>query len=98
MGSGDAVDLLAIIFLLIGQSSEDGSKNHPGTVNPGQRLVNSNRPAGLRSFDSGRADREIGAGEIEIGGYRAEHHVHGAIGIAGVLASRADGSWDRGDR
>ena len=94
--------LLAVVFLLVGERAEDGCQDHPGSVNPGERLVDADGASGRSSLDAGRPDRKIRAGEIQIGRDCTENHVHGAIGVAGVLAAgaerRDDGSDERGCR
>src|ERR1700747_3481663 len=102
VGGRNAVHLLAVIFLLVGERAEDGCQDHPGSVNPGEPLVDADGTSGRSSLDAGRPDRKIRAGEIQIGRDGTENRVHGAIGVAGVLAAgaerRDDGSDERGCR
>src|SRR5262249_1051326 len=46
----------------------------------------------------GSADGEVCAGEIQVGGYGAQYHVHSAVGVTSVLAARANGGYDGGDQ
>src|SRR5215469_4864375 len=96
-GGRNAVHLFAVIFLLVGERAEDGCQDHPRSVHPGERLVDANGASARSSLDAGRPDRKIRAGEIQIGRDCAENHVHGAIGVAGVLAAGPERSDDGSD-
>ena len=77
------MDLFAVLLLLEGHGAEDGREDHAGTVNEGQRLVEADGAVLGIVGNLGRADGEVGGGEIQGGGGAAERSVEVEVGVGG---------------
>jgi hypothetical protein len=92
------VDLLTVVFLLVSEDSQDGRENHARAMDPGERFVHADWATRGSAFGLGSAEGKVGSREIEVARDGAEHHVYGAVGVAGFLAPGADRGDDASDQ
>src|SRR5579864_3138103 len=59
------MNLFSLAFLIEGDRTQNRRQNHPWAVNPGQSLVHADGPASFGTGNFGRANRVIGADEIQ---------------------------------
>ena len=98
MRRGDPVDLLAAVSLRIRHRPQDGGQHHARAVDAGQDPVQDDGPARPGPRDLGRADGEVGRGEVQACGRYAQSAMQLAAGRAAISAGGAVGSDQRGDQ
>jgi hypothetical protein len=79
------MNLFSLAFLIEGDRTQNRRQNHPWAVNPGQSLVHADGAASFATGNFGRANRVIGADEIQVARDRSEGEMRPAVWRTGVL-------------
>src|SRR2546426_6914930 len=98
MSTRDTMNPFPPTPLIKSHRPQNGGQDHPWGVNPGQRLVQTDWPARSSPRNFGRADRKVGARDVQGGRYRAERSVDRAAGRTGAPATGEGPRNDRGDQ
>ena len=88
--------LFAPVFLRESHLSQDGCKDHPRTMDPGQRLVQADGPAGLGTGYLGRPDRKVGSRTVQSHRRSAQSGMQVTGGAARLLSASERGTDERG--
>src|SRR3974377_652352 len=90
------MDLLPAVLLRESHFSQDGCKDHPRTVDPGQGLVQADGPACLGARYLGRPDRIVGRHAVQSHRRNAHSGMQVTVSGARLLSAGERGTDERG--